>query len=267
MSTETFLQLPEKATAPDLWSPRGWLPAWAQVRKALTLQVDQVIAPWDTIDAEAVADLTTTSMRQGIGLIVTSAFLGGLLPFWVNWWQAARIGTALPLVAWARYAEQQSLGAAALSPFVQAWTESVRTLAGLPPNLPGWLAAGISALGAWVNWPLAWLTLWLVYGLGVLVVLKVQGATTTLPHFYAATSYAFVPLVLLGLRPLPYLGLLFALVGIVWAALIYGKAIRTLTPLSLSRVVVSLLAPLAFAVISSLAVLGFLALVFLPLFL
>jgi len=266
MSTETFLQLPEKATAPDLWSPRGWLPTWAQVRRALALQVDQVIAPWDNVE-EAAADLTTTSMRQGIGLVVTSALLGGVLPFLVNWWQAARIGTALPLVEWARYAEQQSLGAVELSPFVQAWTESVRTLAGLPPNLPGWLAAGVSALGAWVNWPLAWLTIWLVYGLGVLVALKVQGATTTLPHFYAATSYAFAPLVLLGLRPLPYLGLLFALAAVVWAALIYGKAVRTLSNLPIQRVVVSLLAPLVAAVLIPLLVAGILALLFLPLFL
>jgi hypothetical protein len=263
MSTETFLHLPEKATAADLWWWRSWLPAWVQVRRALELHVDEVIAPWQDED-ETAADLTKTSMRQGMGLVVVSALLGGALPFLINWWQAARLGTALPLVAWARYAEQQSNGAA-LPPFVQAWTESARTIAGLSPILPGWLAAGLSALGAWVNWPLTWLTIWLVYGLGVLVAIKLQGATTTLPHFYAATSYAFVPLVLFALRPLPYIGVLFGLAGLVWAVLIYAQAVRTLSHLSNPRIILSLLAPLVAAVLVGLTVLGVLALVFLPL--
>lgn len=266
MSTETFLHLPEKATVPDLWWWRSWLPTWTQVRSALTLHVDQVIAPWDEEwHEEAAVTLTSTSMRQGLGLVVVSALLGGILPFFINWWQAARIGTALPLVEWARYAEQQSRTAAELPPFVLAWTESVRTIAGLPPLLPEWLAAGLSALGAWVNWPLTWLTIWVVYGLGVLAATKVQGATTTLPHFYAATSYAFVPLGLFGLRPLPYIGILFALAGLVWAILIYAQAVRALSYLSNPRLIVSLLAPLVVAVLAGLTVLGVLALVFLPL--
>jgi len=261
--TETFLHLPEKATTPDLWSPRGWLPAWGQTRAALTLHVDQVISPWDEEQA-AQSNWTMTSMRQGLGLVVLAALIGGLIPFVVNWVQAAQIGTALPLLSLARYAEQQS-AVAALSPFTGAWTEAVRTVAGLPPSLPGWLAAGLSALGAWVNWPLTWLTIWLIYGAGVLAALKGQGATNTLPHLYAATSYAFVPLVLFGLRPLPYIGVLFALTGAIWALLIYGQAVRTLTHLSNQRVIVSLLVPLVAAMLLSLAVLGIVALIFLPL--
>lgn len=265
MTTETFLQVPEKATTPDLWSLRAWLPAWTQVRTALALHVDQVIAPWDEEAGEAV-HLTATSMRQGIGLVVVAATLGGFLPFWVNWLQAARMGTVLPLVTLARYAEQQSSSEPML-PFAEAWTETARTMAGLAPGIPPWLAAGLSALGAWANWPLDWLTVWLVYGLGVLVALKIQGATTTLPHFYAATSYAFVPLGLFGLRPLPYIGVLFGLVGLVWAALIYSRAIHTLTQLAMPRIIVSLLAPLALAVLVALVGLGVLAVLFLPLLL
>jgi len=262
--TETFLHLPEKATTTDLWSPRSWLPLWGQIRAALTLHVDQVIAPWDE-ERAAESHWTMTSMRQGLGLVVLAALTGGLIPFVVNWIQAAQIGTALPLLSLARYAEQQRDAAVVFSPFTQAWTEAVRTMAGLPPLLPGWLAAGLSALGAWANWPLTWLTIWLVYGAGVLVVLKWQGATNTLPHFYAATSYAFVPLVLWGLGPLPYLGILFGLAGVVWALLIYGQAVRMLTHLSNQRVIVSLIVPLLAAVLLGLTVLGTLALIFLPL--
>ncbi len=261
--TETFLHLPEKATTRNLWSLWAWLPAWEQIRAALALHVDQVSGPWEEEQATA-TNWTMTSMRQGMGLVVLAAWLGGALPFVVHWVQAAQMGTALPLLSLVRYAEQQS-ATAALSPFTEAWTEAVRTVAGLPPSLPSGLAAALSALGAWANWPLTWLTIWLVYGIGVFVALKVQGATNTLSHFYAATSYAFAPLILLGLRPLPYIGILLGLAGIVWALLIYGQAVRTLTQLSNQRVILSLLAPLVAAVILSLAVLGIIALIFLPL--
>lgn len=262
--TETFLHLPEKATTTDLWSPRSWLPTWAQTRAALTWHVDQVISPWDEEQA-ASTNGTMTSMRQGLGLVVLAAIIGGVIPFVVNWIQAAQVGTALPLLTLARYAEQQSAAAPIFSPFTQAWTEVTYTVAGLPPSLPGWLAAGLSALGAWANWPLTWLMIWIVYGAGVLVALKLQGATNTLPHLYAATSYAFVPFVLLGLRPLPYLGVLLALVGTVWALVIYGQAVRTISHLSTPRVIVSLIAPLLAAVILGLLGLGIVALIFLPL--
>lgn len=264
MSIQPFVHLPTKSATADLWSPRSWRPAWLQIRAALALHVEKVIDPWPA-DEAAVSSLTTTSMRQGLGLIVMAALLGGFIPFVVNWVQAAQLGTALPLALWARYAEQQS-NVTALAPFAQAWTETARTVAGLAPNTAPWLAAGVSALGAWMNWPLQWLTVWLVYGLGVLTTLKAQGATTTLPHFYAATSYAFVPLVLLGLQPIPYVGILFGLAGLVWALLIYSEAVRTLAQLSTQRVVISLLAPLAVAALVSLIVVGTIALVFLPLF-
>lgn len=269
MNIQTFVHRPERTMAPDLWSPRSWLPAWSQVRTALALQVEQVIAPWDeedSADQVKLAHFQTTSMRQGVGLVVAAALLGGLLPMIVQWTQAAQIGTATPLAALARYAETQST-LVALTPFTQAWTDTARTMAGLDPIAPAWLAVGLSALGHWLNWPLTWLTIWLVYGLGVLATLKGQGATTTLPHFYGATSYAFVPLALLGLGVVPYLGPLFSLAGLIWAVLIYGEVVRTLANLPTQRVVVSLLTPVAVIALLALIGAGILTLIFLPLWL
>jgi len=265
MSAQTFVHRPERTDAPDLWWLRSWLPAWGQVRIALTLQVEQVITLWDEADGEATT-WHTTSMRQGVGLVIVTALLGGLLPLFVQWLQAAQIGTATPLAALAHYAEAQS-NMVAVTPFTQAWTNTARTIAGLEPIAPVWLAAGLSALGNWLNWPLTWLTIWLVYGLGVLVTLKLQGATTTLPHFYGATSYAFVPLVLTGLGVIPYLGPFFNLAGIIWAVLIYGETVRTLATLPTQRVVLTLLTPLAVGSLLALIGAGALALIFLPLWL
>jgi Yip1 domain len=264
-TTESFVHLPEKVSTRDLWRWRSWLPAWVQVRAALQLQLDQVIDPWQD-DAEEMAQVSTTSMRQGLGLVVVAALLAGALPFLDNWITAAQIGTALPLALWAHYAEQQSNSITAVTPFVQIWTEAVRTIAGLSPIAPGWLAAGLSALGAWVNWPLNWLTIWLVHGLGVLIAIKVQGSTATLPHFYAATSYAFAPLVLFGLQPIPYIGLLFGMVGFIWAVIIYAQGVQTLSQLSYRKVMMSLLAPVVVALLLSLITSITLALLFLLFF-
>jgi hypothetical protein len=270
MTTESLAHSPAKASTGDLWRWRSWLPAWIQVRAALQLQVDSVIDPWQEGEDES-AYLNATSMRQGLGLVVVAALVAGALPFLSNWIEAGQMGTALPLAFWAHYAQQQSnsitgVSSTALLPFVQLWTEAVRMIAGLSPVAPGWLAAGLSSLGAWVNWPLNWLTIWLVHGLGVLIATKVQGATVTLPHFYAATSYAFAPLVLFGLQPLPYIGVLFGLVGFVWAVIIYAQSVQTLSHLPYRKVVLSLLAPLIVALLLSLITSITLALLFLLFF-
>ena len=261
--TETFLPIPARTTTRDLWSLWSWLPAAGQIRTALALHVDQVVAPWQAEEA-APTNWTMTSMRQGMGLVVLAAVVGGAIPFVVNWIQAAQMGTAFPLLEWARYAEQQRL-LAPLSPYTQAWSEAALTVAGLPPYWPVWAAAGLSALGVWINWPLTWLTIWIVYGVGVLGAIKLQGAPNTLPHFYAATSYAFVPLVLWGLSPVPYLGFLFALAGSIWGLLLYGQAVRTLTAFSTPRVMLSMLAPIVVAAFATATVLGLLTLIFTPL--
>ncbi|MEZ4863510.1 MAG: YIP1 family protein [Caldilineaceae bacterium] len=263
MSLNTFIPIPQKSTSHAVWSRYGWLPAWPQVRTAVMLRVNEVAGEYEAEQAET-ADLRTTSMRQGIGLVFVAGLVGGLLPFLVNWVTAARMGTALPLAQLARYAEQQGATTTS-SPWLQVWTDSARTLAGLTPILPGWLAAGLSALGAWVNTPLQWLTVWLVYGLGVLLVAKLLGAGATLQRFYAATSYAFVPLMLLTLRPIPYLGPLALLVGVLWAIALYAHAVHSVTYLPIRAVALALGAPLGVGLLLILIVLSVLALVFLPL--
>src|SRR3954453_8639269 len=79
-----------------------WLPPLRQVLAALQFRLEAVIGatrkqetslPGETISHSAVA----TSMRQGLGLVVSLALLAGLLPFLVNWVNAERAGTALPL--------------------------------------------------------------------------------------------------------------------------------------------------------------------------
>jgi hypothetical protein len=224
-------------------------------------------SPGDTAASAASAPMATVllsffpeshplsiSMRQGLGLIVVTALLAGLLPFAWSWYVAVRLDTIPPFIEAAQFAAQQAAGAVAPDSGLTALADTAGTLAGLQPQLPVWLAAGLTALGEWVNWPLRWLAIWIVYGLGVLAICVLFGATTTLQHFFAATSYAAVPLLLTGLAFIPILGALAVLVGWAWSAVVYAVAVRSITGLDTVRTVLSILAPAAlFALLSFLA--------------
>jgi hypothetical protein len=198
---------------------RDWLPVPQQMSDAVQLRRNAY---------------TNITMQQALGMIVLLGLLAGLLPFISNWVWAARMNTVLPFAQLAQASVQlrDSLPALfinlpGISPILVS--ELFPTIAGLPQPLPGWAAGGLSALGEWINWPLQWLSIWIVYGAFVMVVNRALGATPTLQHFYAATGYAAVPLLLTGLSPIPCLGWLAVVVGMIWAAAVYVRANQDVT--------------------------------------
>ncbi|MCC6454920.1 MAG: YIP1 family protein [Caldilineaceae bacterium] len=213
------------------WS--GWLPTLHQVQQAIQLQFDTESVP----EREPSGNVWTLSMRQGLGLVVLAALLAGLLPFLVNAVTAMRFGSTLPL---AQLAQQQATDGT----IPALWSETWQRLAGLPPALlPGWLAGLLTSLGVWINWPLRWITWWLVYGTAVLLAAKIWGAPPTLQRFLAVTSYAAVPLILTGLGPVPWLGALAQLVAVVWMLLVYLRSVRAVTGLDWGRAVLAVILP------------------------
>ena len=137
---------------------------------------------------------------------------------------------------------------------LRVWSDTVATIAGLEPIAPGWLAATLSALGNWLNWPLRWLSSWIVYGLCVLAVAKLLGAPTTLQRHYAGVSYAYLPLLLLGLTPIPYVGPVFALAGLIWAMVVYVRAVRVVAGFDTLRALVAVVSPALIGLLAALAV-------------
>lgn len=205
-----------------------------------------------------------STMQQAMGMIVLLGLLAGLLPFALNWFWAARAGTVLPLAEAARSAAalEESQGWLALEmpwlPAAAARSELFQTLAGMDQPLPGWLAAGLSALGEWVNWPLRWLAAWIVYGALVMAANKFLGGHVTLQRFYAATSYAAAPLLLTGLGPIPCLGALASLAGVVWALAVYIRANGDITGMTYRRAAAAVLLPIPFVGVLALIGAGFL---------
>lgn len=234
---------------------RQWFPPLRWVIDVLQFRL-VTVTPSRGDAADEPSGIALTSMRQGLGLVVVTALIAGVLPFWVNWIAAARAGTALPLVQLSRSiaARPTSLAEAPFS--LQIWAETLHTIAGIHPFFPGWLAGGLSALGVWLNQPLNWLGFWLVYGLGILVVCKLFGATTTLQRFYAATSYAYPPLLLLILRPVPFLGAVATLVALLWTFILYVRLVHLVTQLDMVRALLSVLLPGAAALLVGLVIVG-----------
>jgi len=222
---------------------RQWLPSVKQMRNALRLDLAAAI-DGDAADRAELGECPATTMREGMGLIALAGLAAGFIPFLVNWFAAARWGTVAPFVGWVREASSMPIGGWPLA-------GASGTIAGMGSWLPGWLAAGLSALGVWVSAPLHWLAVWILYGLGVLVISHLLGATTTLQRFYGGVSYAALPLVLLALTPIPWIGPLIGLAALVWAFIIYVRAVQVAANLDTGRAVLAVLLPLVIIIIAS----------------
>jgi hypothetical protein len=197
-------------------------------------------------------------MRQGLGLVVSAALVAGLLPVVLHTIGALQMGTVVPLAELAARAEAQLARGA-----IERWEPLAvllgtgPMLAGLAPAIfPSWLAALLSGLGEWINWPLRWLAWWIVYGAGVMAVAKLLGARVTLQQFYAMTSFAALPLILTGLGPIPCLGQVAVLVSLIATLVVYVAAVRAATELGWGQALLSVLLPGGVAALVGLMALG-----------
>lgn len=227
----------------------NWLPERKQAINALQLQFEPytegISEEIEEIEGYPPYSVWYTSMRQGLGLIVVAGLVAGFLPFLVNWFVAARVGAVVPLAELVRSAQQVQIDTGMTwGTFQGSGLQALQTAAGLSPAVfPGWLAAGLSALGLWINWPLNWLGLWLIYGAAVALVAHWLGSPVTMQRFYALTSYAALPLILTGLGIIPCIGFLINLFAAVYASIVYIFAVRASTGLSPGRAIIATLAP------------------------
>ena len=237
MSSNTFIRIPGQTPHREVWRLRDWLPSLQQAWDALLFRLPDALDPHER-------GFVTTSMRQGLGLVLVLGVIAGIVPFINNLWMSISVGAAAPLADLGQSAAQW-LAAYGTLPAVEIVGHTIQSIAGLEPRMPGVLAATLSSLGLWLNTPLNWLSLWIVYGTLVLATARFMGAHATLEAFFAATSFAFVPLVLTGLVSIPFVGPVLSLAGVVWAFLLYVQTAFWATRLSVARIVISMLLPIA----------------------
>lgn len=230
----------------------GWFPPPQKLSDAVQLRA---------------SGFSSVTMRQSLGMVVLCGLIAGLVPFVVNWQLAASAGSALPLTRVGMQASQLDRALSEGGPLFAVKSliapsnpallgDLELMLAGLDQPFPGWLAAFLSALGAWISWPLRWLTVWIVYGAMVMVCNKAFGAAVRLQPFFAATGLAAAPLLLIGLAPVPCLGTACSAVGAIWAAIVYARANEQATALTRSRSLAAVLLPLTLLLFVCLLVLG-----------
>jgi hypothetical protein len=235
--SDTYVRLPGKLRQREIWRLRDWLPALQQVWDALLFRLPDALDPHER-------GVVTASMRQGLGLVFFLGLVAGIAPFIDNLWLSVTVGAAAPLASLGQSAAQW-LAAYGSIPAVEIAAHTLQSVAGLEPRMPGVLAALLSSLGLWLNTPLNWLSLWIIYGALVLTTARFMGARATLETFFAATSFAFAPLVLTGFVSIPFVGPVLSLVGVVWGFLLYVQIAFWTTRLSVARIVLSMLLPIA----------------------
>ncbi len=101
------------------------------------------------------------------------------------------------------------------------------------------------ALGAWLGAPMRFWTIWLVGGLLVFMVARMIGARNTLPRFFAATGYAFLPLLLLVLLPVPIVGAVALVVALILFVLAYAQGVQVATQMEWGHVLIAMGLPIA----------------------
>ena len=248
MNQQTYVVQPGQLRRDDWLRWSNWMPSLDQVGAAARLRVKDAVDPWER-------NAVTVTMRQGLGMILVLGLAAGIVPLIANLWLALPLQTSVPLAQAGNNAAQMMAAYGANSP-LGIIGSSVQTAAGLEPRMPGFLAAILSALGLWINTPLTWLPYWIVYGALVFAAARLMGAANTLQQFFAATSFAAVPLLLTGLAPLPWIGPLLAFAGTVLAFTVYFQAIHFVTRLDGGRTALCMLLPLALGLFLPLLALG-----------
>lgn len=245
MSRHTYVVQPGQLQRDDWLRWSNWMPSLDQILSAGRLQLRDAADPWER-------GYVTVTMRQGLGLIVLLGLVAGIIPLIANLWLALPLQTSVPLAQAGSSAAQMTTAYPANS-VLGIIGNTIQTIAGLEPRMPGIIVAFLSALGVWINTPLGWLANWLVYGTFVFAIARLMGAANTLQAFFAATSFAAVPMLLTGLSPLPWIGPLFGFAGIVLAFAVYYEAVRFVTRLDAGRTALCMLLPLAIGIILPLA--------------
>jgi hypothetical protein len=126
-------------------------------------------------------------------------------------------------------------------------------IASIEAPLPRGITGLFEAVGSWLSRALAAITGWLAYGALVLIAANLLGGGAKLPEFYGMVSLYAIPALLGLLAPVPCLGALLAVIGMIWSIVVYIKAVSVTTDLDTGRSIVAVIAP--FVVVSLLAML------------
>ncbi len=117
-------------------------------------------------------------------------------------------------------------------------------IASIPTPLPPPTREVFKAMGRAVSSPFRRMSLWMFYGLLVLVVAKVLGGRATIQQMLGCTALYVVPHILDAFGFVPCLGALLGLIAFVWGIVIYVKGVAVANDFGYGKAILAFLLPL-----------------------
>lgn len=192
---------------------------------------------------------------RGIILILVVTLVAGFIVFAVDMVNSVRPVRAAEIEKQIRQGfemqEQFNPGWRSMPPEVRTMmddmirivTSMVTEIISVDTFLPRGVGGFLGALGRYMSAALASLGGWIFYGALVLIVVNWLGGSAKLPDFLGMVSLYVIPGLLGLLRPIPCLGPILALLGLIWGIVVYIKAIAVASDLDLGRSVLAFFAP------------------------
>ncbi len=114
----------------------------------------------------------------------------------------------------------------------------------MPRPLGRGLGIFFETLGGWLSHPLGKLGGWLAYSIWVLLFARLLGGNGGVDRFLGVTALFAVPNLLSIFQPIPCIGSLLAVVGMVWGWVIYVKAVQVSQRFDLGKAILATLLPI-----------------------
>ena len=119
----------------------------------------------------------------------------------------------------------------------------------LPRPLPYAIGGFFNALGGWLSVPFAHLAAWMSYAIWVLLFAKISGGRGGVNRFLGLTALYAVPNLLGFLGFIPFLGVVFSWVGVIWGWVVYVKAVQVSQEFSAGKALLIAIIPVVAAVV------------------
>lgn len=119
----------------------------------------------------------------------------------------------------------------------------VRDISQIEAPLPRGISGFLQATGMYLSRVFGALGSWMLYGALVLIAVNLLGGSAKLPDFLGMTALYSMPLLLTLLTPIPCVGSLLALIGWIWAIVVYVKAVSVASDMDGGRSIIAVLAP------------------------
>jgi hypothetical protein len=142
----------------------------------------------------------------------------------------------------------------------------ITDLSNVESPLPKGVVGLFQAVGSWLSRALSAIAGWLFYGALVLVSVNLLGGSAKLGDFMGMVSLYVIPGLLGLLGPVPCLGGVLGLIGLVWSIVVYVKATSVATGLDTGKAVLAVFAPfivlLLLGILLAILAIAWLAIVF-----